>query len=68
MQSFAITPEDLVEARLYADEESVLQDALRYLFQNRPDVRVDFAVYRYEHAHSLSLAKMPPWQGSVLNA
>lgn len=57
MQALKITPEDLVAARLYPDEESVLHDALRYLFQNRPDVRIDFAVYCYQHDQDLSLAK-----------
>lgn len=57
MQALTITPEDLVAARLYPDEETVLHDALRYLFQNRPDVRIDFAVYRYQHDRDLSLAK-----------
>jgi predicted HTH domain antitoxin len=30
---------------------------MQYLFQNRPDVRIDFAVYRYQNDHDLSLAK-----------
>lgn len=57
MQALAITPEDLVSARVYPDKETVLHDALRYLFQNRPDARIDVAVYRYEHDHDLRLAK-----------
>jgi predicted HTH domain antitoxin len=57
MQVFPITPDDLVEAKLYPDKETVVHDALRYLFQNRPDVRIDFAVYRYQYDQDLSLAK-----------
>ena len=57
MQALMISPEDLVEANLYPDEETVLHEALRYLFQNRPDVRIDLAVYRYQHDQDLSLAK-----------
>lgn len=57
MQVLSITPADLVEARLYPDQETVVHDALRYLFQNRPEMRVGLAVYRYQHDHALSLAK-----------
>ena len=53
----SITPEDLVAARVYPDTETVVRDALRYLFQNRPDAQIDVAVYRYEHDRGLSLAK-----------
>jgi predicted HTH domain antitoxin len=57
MQVLPISPEDLVEARLYPDEGTVVHEALRYLFQNRPDVRINLAVYRYQHDQDLSLAK-----------
>jgi predicted HTH domain antitoxin len=49
--------EDLVAARLYASEAEVWQEALRYLFQNRPDIRIALAVYRYEHDKEITLAK-----------
>lgn len=57
MQPMVITPKDLVSARLYANEAAVVREAMQYLFQNRPDVRIDFAVYRYENDPDLSLAK-----------
>lgn len=57
MQSVSITPEDLVAANVYPDTDTVVHDALRYLFQNRPDAQIDVAVHRYEHDRDLSLAK-----------
>ena len=47
---------DLVEARLYASEEDVIQDALRHLLRARPDLRIQVAIHRY-HTEGLSLAK-----------
>jgi predicted HTH domain antitoxin len=46
----------LVDARLYKDEQEVIQDALRYLMRGRPDLRVRLAIHRYE-TEELSLAK-----------
>ena len=48
--------QDLVDAHLYTSEEGVLQDALRLLLRERPDLRIGLAVYRYQH-EDLSLAK-----------
>ena len=47
---------DLVEARLYASEEEVIQDALRHLLRARPELRVQLAIHRYQ-TESISLAK-----------
>ena len=47
---------DLVEARLYASEEEVIQDALRHLLRARPELRVQLAVHRYQ-TEPISLAK-----------
>ncbi len=41
-----------------------MHDALRYLFQNRPDVRIDFAVYRYQCDRDLSLVKAAALAGA----
>jgi len=57
MQLQSIKPQDLVMANLYPTEEAVLQDALRYLFQYRPNLRLNFAVYLYQHDEELTLAK-----------
>ncbi|MDM8532731.1 UPF0175 family protein [Anaerolineales bacterium HSG25] len=57
MQLLSIKPQDLVVANLYPTEEAVLQDALRYLFQYRPNLQLNFAVYRYQHDEELTLAK-----------
>ncbi len=48
--------EDFVKANLYDSEEAVIQDALRHLLRSRPDLRVQLALYRYNH-ENLSLAK-----------
>ncbi len=47
---------DFVNARLYSDEESVIQDALRHLLRARPDFRIQLAIYRYQ-TEEISLAK-----------
>ena len=47
--------QDLVEARLYENEEQVIQDALRHLLSDRPDLRVSVAVHRYRTDEELSL-------------
>ena len=52
-----IRAQDLVEARLYENEEQVVQDALRHLLLDRPDLRILVAVYRYRTDQELSLAR-----------
>lgn len=52
-----IRAQDLVEARLYESEEQVLQDALRHLLMDRPDLRVVVAVHRYRTDEELTLAR-----------
>ncbi len=47
---------DFVKANLYADEEMVIQDALRHLLRGRPDLRIQLAVFQYQQ-EELSLAK-----------
>ena len=39
--------QDFVDARLYASEEEVIQDALRHLLRARPEVRIQLAIHRY---------------------
>jgi predicted HTH domain antitoxin len=46
----------LVDARLYPNLDAVLQDALRALLQEKPQLRVELALYRYR-TEDLSLAK-----------
>jgi len=47
---------DFVAARLYRDDQEVIQDALRYLMCGRPDLRVRLAIHRYQ-TEDISLAK-----------
>jgi predicted HTH domain antitoxin len=47
---------DFVEARLYDDEDAVIQDALRHLLRSRADLRIQLAVHRYQ-TEEISLAK-----------
>jgi predicted HTH domain antitoxin len=63
MQLLAIKPQDLVMAQLYPNEEAVLQDALRHLLQYRPKLRLDFAVYLYQHDEDVTLAKVAALAG-----
>jgi predicted HTH domain antitoxin len=51
-----ITPQALVEAGLYPDEQSVIREAMRVLWQEHPQLRIDWAVYQYQ-THDISLAK-----------
>lgn len=51
-----VTPQDLVDAHLYASNDAVIQDALRHLLRARPDLRINLALYRYEH-EEISLAQ-----------
>ena len=47
---------DLVSAGLYKDEQSVVQDAIRALLAERPQLRLELAIHRYR-AEEISLAK-----------
>lgn len=47
---------DFVKARLYRDEEAVIQDALRHLLRGRPDLRVQLTIHRYQ-TEEISLAR-----------
>ena len=47
---------DFVQAKLYPNEEDVIQDALRYLLRGRPELRIQLAVYQYQ-TEPISLAK-----------
>lgn len=51
-----VQPHELVEAHLYESEDAVIQDALRHLLRNRPQLRIQVAVHRYRQ-DGLSLAK-----------
>lgn len=51
-----ITPQELVKAGLYSDEQSAISEAMRVLWQERPQLRLDWAVYQYQ-TKEISLAK-----------
>ena len=51
-----VTPQDLVQAGLYPDEQTVIRQAMRALWQEHPQLRIDWAVYQYQ-THDISLAK-----------
>ncbi len=51
-----ITAQALVQAGLYPDERSVIQEALRVLWQERPQLRIEWAIYTYQTS-DISLAK-----------
>jgi predicted HTH domain antitoxin len=52
----AIDLQALVKAGIYPDAETAIQEALRVLWQERPNVRIDVAVHRYR-TENLSMAK-----------
>jgi predicted HTH domain antitoxin len=51
-----ITLKSLVSAGLYPDEQSVIKEALRVLWQERPQLRIDWAIYQYQTC-DISLSK-----------
>ena len=51
-----LQPQTLVNARLYPDQDAVIQDALRSLLQEKPQLRVELAIHRYQ-TEDISLAK-----------
>ncbi len=53
----AIQIQDLVQAQLYENENLVLQDALRHLLLDRPELRIQVALHRYRSDETLSLAQ-----------
>lgn len=46
----------LVDARLYPNEAAVLQDALRSLLNEKPQLRIELAIHSYQ-TQDISLAK-----------
>jgi predicted HTH domain antitoxin len=52
----AIDAQALVEAGVYPDVETAVQEALRILWQERPNIRIDVAVHRYR-MEGLSIAR-----------
>ena len=51
-----VTLKSLVQAGLYPNEETALEEALRVLWQERPQLRLDWAVFQYR-SRQLSLAR-----------
>jgi predicted HTH domain antitoxin len=51
-----ITPQALVEAGLYPDEQSVIREAMHALWQEHPQLRIEWAIYQYQ-TQDISLAK-----------
>jgi predicted HTH domain antitoxin len=51
-----LEPNTLVNARLYPSEAAVVADALRALLQEKPQLRIELAVYQYQ-TEDISLAK-----------
>jgi len=54
--AMTVQVQDLVEAGIYPDVSTAIQEALRILWQERPQVRIDVAIHRYL-TEDLSLAK-----------
>jgi predicted HTH domain antitoxin len=52
----SLSVKDLVDAKLYPNHEAVMQDALRSLLQERPQLRIELAVHSYQN-QEISLAK-----------
>jgi predicted HTH domain antitoxin len=55
-KQMSLSVKDLVDAKLYPNHKAVIQDALRSLLQERPQLRIELAVHSYRH-QDISLAK-----------
>lgn len=51
-----ILVQELVDAGIYPDSEIAIQEALRVLWQERPQVRIEVAIHRYR-TEGLSIAR-----------
>ena len=51
-----ITPHALVEAGIYPDEQTAIREAIRALWQERPQVKIEWAIHQYQ-TQDISLAK-----------
>jgi predicted HTH domain antitoxin len=51
-----VNVKDMVEAGVFPDEQSAIREALRVLWQEKPHIRIEVAIYRYR-AEEISLAK-----------
>ncbi len=56
-----LTVRDFVEAGLYPNEDEVIQEALQFLLQAHPEMKIELAIARYQQA-SLSLKTSPTWR------
>ena len=57
MNGAPIQPRDFVEAGLYGSKEEVIQEALAHLLEDRPDLRLDLAIYQYDVKGGISLGR-----------
>lgn len=44
-----ITPQALVEAGLYPDEQHVIQEAMKALWHEHPQLRIEWAIHQYQN-------------------
>ena len=52
----SIDPQALVEAGLFPDEQSVIKEAVRVMWQERPHIRIEWAIHEYQ-TEDISLSK-----------
>jgi predicted HTH domain antitoxin len=52
-----IRARDLVQARLYENEDQVMQEAFRFFVLERPGLRLQVAIHQYRTDETLSLAR-----------
>ncbi len=57
-----VTPQSLVQAGLYPDEQAVIREAMQVFWQERPQLRIEWAIYQYR-TQSISLAKAAAMAG-----
>lgn len=62
-----IEPQALVDAKLYPNRDAVIQDALRSLLAEKPQLRIELAIHRYQ-TEDISLAKAAHLAGISFDA
>jgi predicted HTH domain antitoxin len=55
-EEFEINPKGLVDSGIYESEEKVIQEALKSLINENPDIRIKLAIFRYKN-DEISLAR-----------
>lgn len=66
MKAQRLEARDFVEARLYESEDAAVQDGLRHLLADRPDLRIALAVHFYQQDDGWTVGAAAQFAGVTL--